>query len=222
MKRLFTLILIAALIALTAWLNPFAAELTPREKWQLLCGALTAPNMSEADVAELIDKYHIDVNATQGVAAPIQFAVRSGDAAKVHLLISRGASATASSSGPYSLPHSAVIAGNIPVLQELLEGGCNIECGDFKQGFTLLMCAVTANQPAVAEWLLQHGAQVNYRSTQLYPDVEHDFTALHVAARLKNHRMYSLLMTHGADETLLDNHGKTARDYLEEQPSTLP
>ncbi len=214
MKRLFTLILIAVVVALTAWLNPFAAELTTREKWQLLCGALEAPNMSAEDVEALIDKYDIDVNASQGVASPMQFAVYSGDAAKVRLLIARGASVNVGTSGPYSLPHKAVVEGNIPVLQALLEGGCDIECGDFKQGFTLLMCAVAANQPTVAEWLLQHGAQVNYRSTQLYREVEHDFTALHVAAWHKNRSMYELLVAHGADETLRDESGKTAREYL--------
>lgn len=218
MKRIFSLILIAALIALTAWLNPFAEELTPREKWQMLCGALEAPNMSAADVEALINKYDIDVNSTQGIAAPMQFAVDSGDAAKVRMLIARGASARTGASGPYSLPHKAVIAGNIPVLQALLEGGCDIECGDFKQGFSLLMCAVQANRPTVVDWLLQHGAQVNYRSIQVYPDVEHDFTALHIAGRLRNRPLYELLVSHGADETLLDNHGKTPGDYLNREP----
>ena len=216
MKRLLTLILIAAVLALLAWQKPFEEELTPWEKWQLLCRSLEAPNMSAEEVAKLIDQYDIDVNAAEGPAAPIQFAVYSGDAEKVRLLIGRGASVHVGTSGPYSLPEIAVVNANIPVLKELLAGGCDIECGDFTQGFTLLMCAVKENKPAIAEWLLRNGAQVNYRSVQVNPEAEQNFTALHVAARGKNRAMYDLLLRHGADETQRDNQGKTAKDYFKE------
>ena len=76
------------------------------------------------------------------------------------------------------------------------------------------MCAVQENKPEVAEWLLQNGAQVNYRSVQVNPEEERNFTALHVAAWINNRAMYDLLLRHGADETLRDKQGKTAKDYL--------
>ena len=138
MKRILTLILIATVIAVLAWQKPFEEKLTPMEKWQLLCRSLEAPNMSAADAAALIDKYDIDVNAVEGPAAPIQFAVYSGDVEKVRMLISRGASVQVGSSGPYSLPVIAIIDNNIPVLKELLAGGQDIECGNYSQGLTLL------------------------------------------------------------------------------------
>ena len=214
MKRVLTLILIATVIALLAWQKPFEEKLTPWEKWQLLCRSLEAPNMSAEDVAKLMDQYDIDVNAVEGVAAPIQFAVYNGNVEKVRLLIKRGSSVHVSTSGPYSLPEIAVVNANIPVLKELLAGGCDVECANFTQGFTLLMCAVQENKPEVAEWLLQNGAQVNYRSVQVNPEEERNFTALHVAAWINNRAMYDLLLRHGADETLRDKQGKTAKDYL--------
>ncbi|MBQ3218953.1 MAG: ankyrin repeat domain-containing protein [Akkermansia sp.] len=216
MKRVLTLIMIAAVIGLLVWQNPFEVEVvSPWKKWQLLCASLEAPNMSAADAAALIDKYDIDVNTIEGPAAPIQFAVYSGDVEKVRMLISRGASVQVGTSGPYSLPVIAIIDNNIPVLKELLAGGCDIECGNFSQGFTLLMCAVQENRPAMAEWLLQNGAQVNYRSVQVYPEEERNFTALHVAAWGKKRAMYDLLVRYGADESLRDEKGKTAKYYLE-------
>lgn len=71
-------------------------------------------------------------------------------------------------------------------------------------GYSLLIFAVSLNRVDIAEWLLEHGADVNARQWE----------GLTVLMFAKTAAMVKLLAKYSSDPLLSSNHGKTAFDYM--------
>jgi ankyrin repeat protein len=72
------------------------------------------------------------------------------------------------------------------------------------------MLAVKNNHPAVAELLIEYGADLNAQH-------ETGLTALMFAATMGNNDFLKLLIVHNADSTICDNKGMRAMDFAAQQ-----
>ena len=75
----------------------------------------------------------------------------------------------------------------------------DLETGD-RAGGTLLWHAACCNRMKLAEWLIEHGANINTQD-------ENDFSALHIAVQEKHIGMVSYLLGKGADVNIRDKFG---------------
>lgn len=161
----------------------------------------------------------------------LSFAVAGGQSTLVNLLLQRGASVA-----PYSaqliflaarqarldliellIAHGAelqavdtgifIALADLTVMRYLLEHGVSAtQLG--KSRFPPLVYVARADKaesPAKVQLLLEYGADVNAVGL-------HGRTALHHAAKAGHHRVYTLLLEHGADPLLRDEEGKTAAE----------
>ncbi|MGB2579366.1 ankyrin repeat protein [Elusimicrobium simillimum] len=90
---------------------------------------------------------------------------------------------------------AAIAAGDLKQVKKLVTKS-NVNDPITDKGLTALYIATYSNQPAIVEYLIQHGADVNFIS----PSGE--FTPISTAALLKNLNMVKLLVLHGADVNL--------------------
>lgn len=92
---------------------------------------------------------------------------------------------------------------NVSVNQAIaaLRAGASVNTAD-KHGVTALMWAVSANDPACVQTLIEHGANVNAKT-------QNGVTALEMAAIYGNARCCALLLAHGADPNIRANDGNT-------------
>jgi hypothetical protein len=105
-----------------------------------------------------------------------------------------------------SLPYERLA--NVKLLRLLLDAKLNPNSHD-REGHSLLWLAV--GSPACVALLLDRGADVNLRNTEVYRD-----TALMDAARLAELKTVQLLLARGADPLLKDRFGRTALDEAQE------
>jgi len=138
-----------------------------------------------ARLEELLDQYPtlVDAKATWG-ETPLGAAAQTGQRKIAELLLSRGASldiCTAAmlgmtdqvanmlqadikyvhATGAHEIPvmYYPTLYGHLEVAKLLLAQGADINAGAGKE--TALHGAASFGQPAMAEWLIEHGAQVN-------------------------------------------------------------
>jgi ankyrin repeat protein len=90
----------------------------------------------------------------------------------------------------------------VEVLNRLVRGGARVG-GDPYRG-TPLIWAAACNRARAAEWLLDHGADVNQRGTFGGPTHGQGVTALHLAAQNGHLAMVALLIERGADSSIED------------------
>jgi len=135
-------------------------------------------------------------------------AVRKADVEQVKLLIAQGADVNAKWRDVYSrdeedpwprdtertaLRH-AVKAGKIEAVKLLVEAGANVNAGKWPP----LVQAVQENNTAIAEYLIDHGANVNPRQ-----DLDWDWGPLQIAPWTSNNiEMVKLLIARGADVSI--------------------
>lgn len=93
----------------------------------------------------------------------------------------------------------ATYTGKLDAVRLLVAGGSQLN----HSGWTPLHYAVFANQPEVAAYLIEKGADLNVRA----PNQQ---TPLMIAARNANLDIAKLLLQAGADVTLIEQHGETA------------
>jgi ankyrin repeat protein len=94
-------------------------------------------------------------------------------------------------------------SGRLEVLDRLLKGGARIDADPYRG--TSLVWAAACNRTRAATWLLDHGANVNQRSS--FGGLSHGqgVTALHLAAQSGHMAMAALLVTRGADLSAQDD-----------------
>jgi ankyrin repeat protein len=161
-----------------------------------------------------------DVHATNnyGVSAML-LAADIASTELIQLLLKNGVDAnTANADGETPL-HLVARAGNIEAATLLLKAGAKVDVREKFGDQTPLMWAVVRRHPAMVQFLLDHGADVDARSAiRDYPRVataesrakaldRGGFTSLLYAARENCRECVEILLKHGADVNLPDPTG---------------
>ena len=136
-------------------------------------------------------------------------ACESGDHEAVSRLLDEGADITTKNSNGDTGLHLGVCRGHEQVVMTLINHGIDVNISDIK--WTPLMEAAQAGQLKMVQILLDHGAKVNTKSD------DGGVTALNKATIGNFPDIVSLLLQHGADETIADNGGQIAIQRAEEQ-----
>lgn len=106
--------------------------------------------------------------------------------------------------GEMTALHFAVVGGNLPIIQCLIENGAplNATCNF---GFTPLHYAARDGNVAIAEYLVRIGASVNVKDNT-------GWTPLHYASDAGLVPMTTFLLEKGADFEIIDEVEKSAKD----------
>ena len=135
-------------------------------------------------------------------------AVKSGDRATAQAMLDKGAkvdATTRTSRGTQTVLQVAVSEGHPDVADLLLSRGANVAVKD-KFGDTPLHAAVKKDlPPKTIGQLIAAGADVNAKG-------ELDDTPLHIAMYRKQEALSDLLLSKGADASLLNRYGLSPRD----------
>ena len=149
----------------------------------------------------------LDAGADPGLAptgeAPLLTCARTGAAAAVRALLSRGADIDAADTWRGQTPLMWAAAENhVPIMNVLLEGGAAVEAAS-TGGFTALMFAVRQDARDAARLLLAAGADVDARA----PNGQ---SLLRLALTNRHYPLATLLLARGADPIARDSQGNTA------------
>lgn len=175
---------------------------------------------------------------------PLHLSTYACDQAVSRFLIEKGADINAQNLDMGSTPLHLAAAYCPSLIPFLIEKGANIEIKN-KKGDTPLLTAIVYSQSSSIDTLLQNGANVNskdndgytvlhkaiYHSPLLVEKIinsksiniqakedEEGLTALHFAILMGEPQIAKSLISLGADVNAKDNEGKTAIDYMKEEP----
>ena len=98
--------------------------------------------------------------------------------------------------------HRAVMTHSLPVVQQALSDGVDIDAVD-REGRSALFYAIKDGELAIAGELIKHGANVNIQDNN-------GETPLHFASREYRPEEAKLLIVNGASSLLKDSNGNTA------------
>jgi len=156
---------------------------------------------------------------------PLHQAVVEGNIEQIRLLLSKGADINAQDEEEMTSLQHAVQEGKMEVVQLLVEAGADLNAGSW----TPLCVAVEKDYTAIAEYLIDHGADINVPSgwtplqqAPLSSSIEMvgllieagadvnagPRTALHIAARGARKDIMELLLQKGADINAKDSRGR--------------
>lgn len=175
-----------------------------------------AAHAGHAAVAEVLVLAGADINlrSKRSGFSPLDLAARSAHLDVLKLLIDRGVDVNAPSPRHRKMAlHVATrskCSNKTAAIDVLLEAGANIEARDGEGGTPLQVAAGLAHSEA-ALCLLRHGADVNARATSGSMPLH---TAASHAGRRGTAEVVDLLLQWGADETITDNHDRTAADMI--------
>ncbi|HXH65947.1 MAG TPA: ankyrin repeat domain-containing protein [Candidatus Limnocylindrales bacterium] len=145
-----------------------------------------------------------DYLIASGAALELPEAAALGHLVRVRELVEENP-ASANSFSPDGFPVVALAAflGRLEVVQYLAAHGADINSAATNgSGYNALTGAVTSGHTAVAQWLLEHGANANYRYSTGY-------SPLLTAAANGHVDIAQLLLAHGADPHATTNDGKS-------------
>lgn len=102
---------------------------------------------------------------------------------------------------------TAVVTGNLAVVEQHIKAGTDINAKDAMSGSTPLITAATFNQAAIAKALIDARADLSLKNND-------GATALHTAAFFGRIEIVQLLIDAKADKTLKNNFGATPRETV--------
>lgn len=153
-----------------------------------------------------------DVGARYGAysLSTLEVVARNGRAGVVQMLIERGVNMNTTGMEGSTPVHQAAHGGSAPAIDMLAKAEANIDKRNVK-GATPIHLAAMQCYLEVAPALLRHGAEVNTATTQI-------LTPLHLAAGFAGSEraaeMVDLLLRWGADESVTDEEGRKAGDFV--------
>jgi ankyrin repeat protein len=104
--------------------------------------------------------------------------------------------------------HEAAVAGDVELVEMLIENGADVDDRDV-HGYTPLLLAIQAGHTDIAKVLIAGGADVNARAVN---DGGEDVTPLYL----------SIILGHGLTESLLRGHGAVGPESSVNLPSSNP
>lgn len=113
------------------------------------------------------------------------------------------ASAKTGSKPPQMDMHTAVLAGNLEVIQQHIAAGSDINVKDPFGGSSPLISAAVFGKTDIAKALIEAGASLNFQNND-------GSTALHTAAFFCRPEIVKMLLARGADKTIRNNYSSTA------------
>jgi len=145
-------------------------------------------------------KSKIDIKNKTVEATPLEFAILSNYDEMAKLLIDHGANVNVRDSKyRHSILHSACHTGTLDIVKVLIEKGADIEAKTH-DGLTPLMTAVMFKKVTIVQYLLEQGANPNFRGGK------EQITALHrildkpkEADKINEIMIFKLLIKHGAN-----------------------
>ena len=153
-----------------------------------------------------------DYLIASGAVLELHDAAAVGNLGRVRELVERHGS-QANSYSPDGFPVVALAAflGHLEIVEYLAARGADIDAvATNGSGYNGLTGAVTSGHAAVVQWLLEHGANSNYRYSAGY-------SPLLAAAANGRLDIAKLLLAHGADRHATTNDGKSALDLANER-----
>ena len=169
----------------------------------------------ETEVAQLLMLKGADKDAfDEGNWTPLSLAVGGGNLATTMVLLTAGADVSIRC-GPLNtiLTHEAAYKmGNVEILRAVIEHGADVNAVDTHQD-TPLHCASynRHNRHEALLCLLEHGATVNTQTADLETPL---MQAAIEAGRQGAAEVVDSLLRAGADETIVDHHGRKAFDMI--------
>jgi uncharacterized protein len=157
-----------------------------------------------------------DLLLSRGAQLELHEAAAAGDLLRVKEIVQKDASlAKAYSSDGFPVLALAAVFGNFDVTKYLHEKGGEINAvATNGTGYNALTGAVASGHSEIVKWLLDHGAEPNYRYAAGY-------TPLLTAAANGHLEILKALLAHGADLHAKTNDGKNAIAYAQERKHTV-
>jgi uncharacterized protein len=157
-----------------------------------------------------------DLLLSRGAQLELHEAAAAGDLLRVKEIVQKDASlAKAYSSDGFPVLALAAVFGNFDVTKYLHEKGGDINAvATNGTGYNALTGAVASGHSEIVKWLLDHGAEPNYRYAAGY-------TPLLTAAANGHLEILKALLDHGADLHAKTNDGKNALAYAQERKHTV-
>jgi ankyrin repeat protein len=153
-----------------------------------------------------------DLLIARGATLEFHEAAAAGQFERVKHLVEKNSALSASYS-PDGFPVFALAAafGHLPVARLLLEKGAQVTAAATNgTGYNALTGAVTGGHSEIVAWLLENGADPNYRYGPGY-------TPLLAAAANGHMEIVKTLLRHGADLLARTNDGKSAASIADER-----
>jgi len=153
-----------------------------------------------------------DLMLARGIALELDEAAATGQLARVKQLVDKDP-ALANNFSPDGFPVFALAAvfGHREVAEYLLAKGADVNAAATNgTGYNALTGAVASGHAQMAGWLLENGANANYRYGGGY-------SPLLTAAANGHLEIVKMLLRHGADLHVKTNDGKTARSFAEDR-----
>lgn len=167
-------------------------------------GVLTSVYMGRGEIRDFL--------IASGATLELPEAAAVGNLARVRELIGKN-QAEANSLSPDGFPVVALAAflGQLEVVEYLAAHGADIDAAATNgSGYNALTGAVTSGHAAVVQWLLERGANANYRYSAGY-------SPLLTAAANGRLDIAKLLLAHGADPHATTSDGKSALSLAKER-----
>lgn len=210
--------------AIVEWLLANKAEVNGKANngWTALHSAI---ERADNETAKLLLENQADPNlmSTDRDASgrtPLMIAAGMRNTAGAELLLKHGASVNATNSNGYCALQAAINQNDEATAKLLLENKADPNIG--ADGYlSLLQSAVGRGQFQIAESMIAHGANVNYRNKLGQAPLH---TAVQLAAQnpVTSKEMVEVLLSHGADVNAKDNDGNTPLDLFNSSASTPP
>lgn len=134
---------------------------------------------------------------------PLNFACDIGDTKNVNILLNNGADVRRTNQSKQS---AIFFVSNDDIMMSLLKKGASFHCYD-DSGCTPLHVAVIDDNYTRVKLYLKYGENVNEKN------LDYGWTALHYVESIK---MAKLLLSYGADTTIVSNNGKTPAMHARE------
>ena len=153
-----------------------------------------------------------DFLVSRGVVLELHEAAAAGDLARVRELVDKDAALAGSySSDGFPVVALAAFFGNLEIGKYLHAKGADINAAATNgSGYNALTAAVTSGHTEIVKWLLESGAEPNYRYANNY-------SPLLNAAANGHLEILKLLQARGADLHAKTSDGKNALAYAEER-----